>query len=207
MSQCAGRTRWRRFAAVLVAGVTAGSVLAIAMAQGVLAASFFISGQKFQIRVQKLTVSGFSLYSMIDVTRKHQLVPVLVSGSRRAALSGLCQSVVIDVPVLGPQTVKVTGGEERPVEASNLFLDVTSQSADQANFTDLDIGVAQGAISKGPVRPDDRNSRFFDPDLPGQQATSVSLTDVRLTAVAVSAATFDVPGLSAVLEQGRDECF
>jgi hypothetical protein len=103
--------------------------------------------------------------------------------------------------------VRLTGGEQRPIEASNLFLDVTSQSAGQANFTDLDIGVAQGAITKGPIRPGDRDSRFFDPDLPGQQAQSVSLTDVRVTAVAVSAATFDVPGLSAVIEQGRNECF
>ncbi|MEU6667073.1 DUF6230 family protein [Streptomyces sp. NPDC046727] len=207
MAHRVGRTRWRRFAAVLVPGVAACTALGIATAQGVLAASFFISGEKFQITADKLTASGFSLYSMVDVTREHEPVPVLVTGARHAALSGLCQSVVIDIPVLGPQTLRLTGGDERPIEASNLFLDVTSQSAGQANFRGLDIGVAQGAITKGPIRPGDRDARLFDPDLPGQQAQSVSLTDVRVTAVAVSAGTFDVPGLRAVLKRGRDECF
>jgi hypothetical protein len=206
MAHGVGRTRWRVFAAVLVPGVAACAALGIAMAQGVLAASFFISGEKFQITADKLIANGFSLYSTIDVTRKREPVPVLVTGARHAEISGLCQSVTIDLPVLGPQTLRLTGGDERPIEASELFIDATAEAAGQANFRDLDIGVAQGAITEGPVSPGDRKSRFFDPDLPGQQARSVTLTDVRVNAVAVSAATFDVPGLRAVLERGRHEC-
>jgi hypothetical protein len=160
-----------------------------------------------KISADTLNARGFSLYSMIDVTREREAVPVLVAGARHATLTGLCQSVVIDLPVLGPQTIRLTGGEVRPIEASNLFLDVTDQSAAQANFRDLDIGVAQGDITKGPIRPEDRKSRFFDPNLPGQQAKSVNLTNVRTIAYAVSADGFDVPGLRAVLEQGRHECF
>ncbi|MEW2157377.1 DUF6230 family protein [Streptomyces sp. NPDC007189] len=205
MSHCAGRTRWRRFAVVLLPGVAACAAVCIAMAQGVLAASFFISGRPFQVTADTLTARGFSLYGMVDVTRKHDLVPVVVSGFRRATVRGLCQSYVVDIPVLGTQTLRLTGGE-RPAEASDLFIDATSEMASGANFTGLDIGVAQGALTKGTVRPGDRDSRFFDPDGVSQQAVSTTLTDVRVNAVAVSAGTFSIPGLRVRLEHGNRAC-
>ncbi|MFE5030812.1 DUF6230 family protein [Streptomyces sp. NPDC056683] len=207
MSHRAGRTRWRRFAVVLVPGVAACAAVGVAMAQGALAASFFISGQQFQVAADRLTARGFSLYGMVDVTRKHELVPVVVSGFRHATLSGLCQSVVVDVPVLGTQTLRLTGGDGRPAEASNLFIDATSESVAEANFGSLDIGVAQGAVTKGPIRPGDRDSRFFDPDGVAQQSLTTTLDDVRVTAVAVSAGTLNVPGLRLRVEHGDHACF
>ncbi|MGW0204749.1 DUF6230 family protein [Streptomyces sp. NPDC003233] len=206
MSHRAGRTRWRRFAAVLVPSIAACAALGIAMGQGALAASFLISGQRFQVTADTLTARGLSIYGMVDVTRQGERVPVQVTGSRHSTISGLCESVVIDVPVLGPQTLKLTGGDERPVEASNLFLDTAFQSAGQAEFRGLDQGIAQGEITKGPINPGDRNSLFFDPNGFGQQATSVTLTDVHVTAVALSAGTFSIPGLRVRIEHGRHEC-
>jgi hypothetical protein len=185
----------------------AAAALGIGMAQGALAASFLISGQKFQVALDTLDVRGLSIYGMVDVTRKGALVPVVVTGASRAEISGLCQSVVVPIPVLGPYTLRVTGGERRRVEAKNLFLDATSLSSSQANFDDLDIGVAAGAVSKGPISRGDRNSRFFDPNGFAQQADSASLSDVRFTTVAVSAATFNVPDLAVRLRQGHHECF
>jgi hypothetical protein len=207
MSHSAGRTRWRRFAAILVPGVAASATIAVAMAQGALAASFLISGQKFQVSADTMTAHGVSIYGMVDVTRKGRLVPVVVTGARRASITGLCQSVVVDIPVLGPYTLRVTGGNERPAEASNLFLDATSQTADEVKFRDLDIGIAQGAITKGPINPGDRHSRFFDPDGFGQQAESSTLINVRWTTVAVTAGTFSIPGLFTRLKSGVHECF
>ncbi|MFF5017781.1 DUF6230 family protein [Streptomyces sp. NPDC001165] len=207
MSPRVGKTNWRRFAAFLVPSVAACAALGIAMGQGALAASFLISGKEFQVTADTLTARGFSVYGMVDVTRKGEHVPVLVTGSRHTTITELCQSVLIEIPVLGVQTFKLTGGSERPVEASNLFLDTTFQSAGQANFKGLDQGIATGEIFKGPINPGDRNSPYFDPNGFGQQATSVSLTDVRLTAVALSAGTFNIPGLRVHLEHGRHECF
>ncbi|MFI1069511.1 DUF6230 family protein [Streptomyces puniciscabiei] len=203
----AGRTCWRRFAAVLIPGIAASAALAIAMAQGALAASFFISGQRFQVTADTLTIRGFSLYGTVDVPKKGSPVPVLVVGARHATIRGLCQSVVVDVPVLGPQTLKLTGGNERPAKATSMFIDATSESVGQANFRGADLGVAQGAMTKGPVNPDDRDSRFFDPNGVGQQAVSATLTNVRVTAVAVSAGTLNIPGLHEQVKQGRHECF
>ncbi|MFD8419813.1 DUF6230 family protein [Streptomyces sp. NPDC059466] len=203
----AGRTSWKRFARVLVPSVMAAAALGVGMAQGALAASFLISGQKFQVALDTLDARGLSIYGTVDVTRQGTLVPVVVTGARRAEISGLCQSVVVPIPVLGPYTLRVTGGEHRRVEASDLFLDATTVTSTQANFNDLDIGVAAGAVSKGPISREDRNSRFFDPNGFAQQADSAVLKNVRFTTVAVTAATFNVPDLGVRLRQGHHECF
>ncbi len=202
-----GRTSWKRFAAVLVPSVTAAAALGISMAQGALAASFFISGQKFPVSVDTLNAHGLSIYGMVDVTRKGTLVPVVVTGASRAEISGLCLSVVVPIPVLGPYTLRLTGGGKSQVQAKNLFLDATSLSIGQANFDGIDIGVAAGAVSKGPINPADRNSRFFDPNGFAQQADSATFSDVQATTVAVSAATFNIPDLEVKLKPGQHECF
>ncbi|MEU7334774.1 MULTISPECIES: DUF6230 family protein [unclassified Streptomyces] len=206
MSHRVGGTSWRRFAAVLVPSVAACTGLGIAMAQGALAASFLISGQRFTVTADTLTARGVSIYSMVDLTKNHEPVPVVVTGLRHATIRGLCQSVAVDVPVLGTYTLRLTGGEGRPAEATNLFLDATLETAGQANFRDIDIGIAQGTITKGPVDPGDRNSQFFDPSGFGQQASSLTVNDLSVTVVAVSAATFDIPGLRLAVEKGSHEC-
>ncbi|MEU6370032.1 DUF6230 family protein [Streptomyces sp. NPDC046931] len=202
-----GRTCWKRFTGVLIAGVTTSAALGIGMAQGALAASFLISGERFQVAAHTLRARGVSIYPMIDVAKKGTLVPVVVLGFRKAYITGLCLSVELPVPVLGPYTLVLTGGERRRVEASNLFIDATSVSAAQANTTDIDIGVAAGAIRKGPINPGDRKSRFFDPNVFAQQAQSVFLADVRVTSVAVTAGTLNIPGLNLRLKPGRHRCF
>ncbi|MGW7366161.1 DUF6230 family protein [Streptomyces sp. NPDC054841] len=207
MSHGRGRTSWRRFAAILMPGVAAATALGITMAQGALAASFLISGRRFQVAVDRLAAQGLTIYGTVDVTRKGELVPVVVTGVRNAKIRGLCQSVVVDVPTLGPYTLRLTGGEREQAEARHLFLDATSALIGQANLQDVDIGVAAGSVTKGPINPDDRDSRFFDPDGVAQQAVSATLTDVEVTAVAVSAATFNIPDLGVRLKEGRHECF
>ncbi|MEU6097307.1 DUF6230 family protein [Streptomyces sp. NPDC047079] len=202
-----GRTCWTRFAAVLLPAVAAAAALGIGMAQGALAASFLISGQRFQITADTLRGRGASIYPLVDVTRKGALVPVVVLGFRHAEISRLCLSVELPVPMLGPYTLRLTSADGRRVEAANLFIDVTSVRAEQAHADDIDIGVAAGAVRKGPIDPGDRNSRFFDPNVFAQQAESVVLNDVRATSVATSAGTLNIPGLDLRIEQGRHRCF
>ncbi|GAA3909433.1 DUF6230 family protein [Streptomyces lannensis] len=202
-----GRTSWRRFGAILVPSLAAAAALGIGMAQGALAASFLISGQRFQLSADILSGRGVSIYPMVDVTRKGALVPVVVLGFRHAQINRLCLSVVIPIPVLGPYTLVVTGGTGRPVEAANLFIDATSVAAAQANTKNIDIGVAAGAVTKGPINPKDRNSRWFDPNVFAQQAQSVVLKNVRVISVATSAGTLNVPNFRMRVEQGNNPCF
>ncbi|MFE0510534.1 DUF6230 family protein [Streptomyces sp. NPDC058964] len=208
MSHSRGRTRWKRFALVMMPSTVAAAALAIGIAQGALAASFFISGDRFQIAADSLTARGLSIYGMVDVTREGRLVPVVVTGTRHATIRGLCQSVTVEVPVLGPYTLRLTGGDRgERAEARDLFVDATLLAATEASLKDLDIGVAAGSVTKGPIDPGDRNSRLFDPNGIAQQAVSATLTDVRYTAVAASAATFNIPDLRLDLDQGRNDCF
>ncbi|MEU2160147.1 DUF6230 family protein [Streptomyces sp. NPDC019208] len=207
MSHSIGRTRWKRFAAVLVPSVAAAAALGVGMAEGALAASFLISGRTFQISADTLDVRGLSIYGMVDVTRNGTPVPVTVTGFRHAEIGGLCQSVVVPIPVLGPYTLRLTGGEDERVEAKNMFIDSKTLTIGQAEFEDIETGVAAGAVAKGPINPGDRHSRYFDADGIAQQARSAELTDVQVTAVAVTAATLNVPDLTMRLKQGTRECF
>ncbi|MFI9645109.1 DUF6230 family protein [Streptomyces sp. NPDC052040] len=207
MPHHSGRTSWKRFAAVLLPSVLAAAVLGVGMAEGALAASFFISGQRFEIAADTLRGRGVSIYPLVDITRKGTLVPVVVLGFRHADISRLCLSVELPVPGLGPYTLRLTGDSGRQVEAANLFIDTTSVTADRSTADDIDIGVAAGSIHKGPIDPGDRNSRFFDPDVFAQQARSVVLTDVRAVSVAASAGTLNIPGLDLRIVQGSHRCF
>ncbi|WP_329579929.1 DUF6230 family protein [Streptomyces sp. NBC_01361] len=202
------RTRWKRFAAILVPSVAGAGVLTMTMAQGALAASFFISGDTFKIAADTLTGKGFSLYGMVDVTRKGKLVPVAVAGVRSAKIEGLCQSVLVPIPGLGSYTLRLSGGNhDRPATARNLFLDISLLQATDARLNDLDIGVAAGALTSGEVSPDDRDSKFFDPDSVAMQSTSTTLYNLHATGVATSLGSLDLPGAKVSLRSGADECF
>ncbi|MFI9273346.1 DUF6230 family protein [Kitasatospora sp. NPDC052896] len=206
MSQPFGRTRWKRFAVILLPSLAATAVLAAGVAQNVLAASFLISGEEFKLSADELHGEGFSLYGTVDLTREHVQVPVAVTGFESATIHGLCQSAVFPIPVLGPYTLRLTGGR-RPATAKGFFIDSKRLAADQASSHRLDIGVAAGSLTSGEVSPGDRDSRFFNPNSLAQQASSINLTNVRVTAVAVSAGSLDVPGLDVSLVRGRNECF
>ncbi|MFI6493470.1 DUF6230 family protein [Streptomyces sp. NPDC050564] len=207
MSHGCGRTRWKRFALFLLPSTVAAAALGIGMAQGALAASFFISGNRFQVAADTFAIRGLSIYGVVDVTRKGRHVPVVVTGARRATIKGLCQSVATEVPVLGLYTLRLTGGDRgEPVDARDMFLDMTSLAAGGSTFHDIDIGVAAGSVTKGPIDPGDR-AGLFDPNGFAQQAESATLTDVRSTVVAVSAATLNVPDLDLSLKQGSHNCF
>jgi hypothetical protein len=206
MSQRFGRTRWKRFAVILLPCLAATAALTASVAQNALAASFLISGEEFKLSADELVGEGFSLYGTVDFTREQVPVPVSVTGFRSATIRGLCQSAVFPIPVLGPYTLRLTGSRQ-PATTKEFFVDAKHLAADQSNAHNLDIGVAAGALTKGEVSPGDRDSRFFDPNSLAQQASSITLTNLRVIAVAVTAGTLAVPGLDVALVRGRAECF
>ncbi|MGW2251041.1 DUF6230 family protein [Kitasatospora sp. NPDC001660] len=206
MSQRFGRTRWKRFAVILLPCLAATAALAAGVAENALAASFLISGEEFKLSADELRGEGFSLYGTVDLTREHDPVPVMVTGFESATIQGLCQSAVFPIPVLGPFTLRLTG-DKRAATVKEFFVDAKHLAADRSSAHRIDIGVAAGALTKGGISRGDRDSRFFDPNSPAQQASSINLTGLRVTAVAVAADRFDVPGLGVSLVRGRDECF
>ncbi|MFH0242325.1 DUF6230 family protein [Streptomyces sp. HK10] len=199
-----GGTRWKRFAVVMVPSVAATAAVGVALAQGALAASFSVSGQQAKVSVDRLDGKGFVQYGTIDTVHGGKKVPVAVSAFKSAELRGLCQSVVIPVPVFGDVSVKLNAGNDgKVVEAKNLYIDLDQLDAD-ATFKNINIGVSANDTSKGPGLKDG------DAVLPGsfaQEADEAVLIDVKQMSWATSAGTFKLSGLSLNVAKGKNECF
>lgn len=199
-----GKTSWRRFAVVMVPSVAATAAVGIALGQGALAASFSISGQNFKVAVDRLDGEGFVQYGTVNKQHGGKKIPVAVSAFRTAKISGLCQSVVVPVPAFGDLSLKLRAGNgSKKVEASNLYIDADSLGAD-AEFRNINIGVAAGDSTKGPGIGDGDNTA---PGSFAQEAESATLKDVRQNAWATNAGTFKLSGLKLDVKKGKDECF
>lgn len=199
--QVTGKVRWRRFAVLAVPGFAVTAALAVALADGALAASFAVSGQEFKIRAQSMEGDGFAQYGGVDRNARGKLLPVAVTAIKSAKIHSLCQSVVTTLPVLGDISLQLTaGGGGKPVEAENLFLDATQMSGD-AVFKDIEIGRDASTLNKGPTNAQGLQDAF------GQQAKRIDISDVKQTAWATNAGTFKLSGLDMTIGLGRKECF
>ncbi|GAA2343164.1 hypothetical protein GCM10010246_30810 [Streptomyces cuspidosporus] len=155
------------------------------------------------MRVDELDGRGFVQYGTLDTQHGGKRVPVAVSAFKNAKISGLCQSVVVPVPLFGDVSLKLTAGYgKEKVEAKNLFIDLDQLDAD-AVFKGINIGVAAGDTTKGPKN--DTNKK--DPGSFAQEADRALLSDVKQTAWATSAGTFKLSGLSMKVSKGKNECF
>ncbi|MFI6208969.1 DUF6230 family protein [Streptomyces sp. NPDC051041] len=215
-SQVRGGTRWKRFAVVMVPSVAATAAIGVALAQGALAASFSVSGQSFKVTAKELNGTGFSQYGAIDqgytLTGDEVKHPVAVSVFETARIERMCQSVVTPgIPVLGSVSLQLTAGDssnpDRQVRAKNLYIDVEDLGAD-AEFGNIDIGVAGKDISRGPgMKAGEVQNKQANPFGFAQQAETARLTDVKQTAWATTAGTFKLPGLKMSLKKGVHECY
>ncbi|MFF8641625.1 DUF6230 family protein [Streptomyces sp. NPDC015345] len=204
-----GGTRWKRFAVVMVPSVAATAAIGVALSQGALAASFSVSGQSFKVSADKLDGRGMVQYGGVDVgvdmEGKKAAHPVSVSAFKKAKITNMCQSVVTHIPVLGDVTLQLrAGGGKTPVVAKNLYIDVAQLDAD-AEFRNINIGVAAGESTKGPGMKGGKEQA--NPNGFAQEADRAILTDIEQTAWATSAGTFKLSGLNMKLHKGKKECF
>ncbi|MFJ5546521.1 MULTISPECIES: DUF6230 family protein [unclassified Streptomyces] len=195
-----GKVGWRRFAVLTVPALAVTAGLAIALANGALAASFAVSGQQFKVSADSLTGTGFAQYGGIDTNAREDLLPVAVTAIKKAELHNLCQSVVTTLPVIGDISLNLTAGKKTPVQATDLFVDATQLSGD-ALFHNIEIGRDASTMDKGPDGAQGMQDLF------GQQADDVSITHLHQTAWATNAGTFSLSGLSMSVSKGKKECF
>ncbi|MEL5959089.1 DUF6230 family protein [Streptomyces sp. NPDC127117] len=211
-SQVRGGTRWKRFALVMVPSVVATAAVGVGLAQGALAASFSVSGQSFKVRADKLVGHDFVQYGSVatgmDPEGKNGAHAVAVSGFSDATITNMCQSVVTpNLPFgLGNVTLQLKAGTdpEKPVEATNLYLDVAELDAD-AYFEHIDIGVAAGDMGKPGIQAG--TEKAVNPNGFAQRAKTATLTNVKQTAWATTAGTFKLSNLSLRLHSGVKECY
>lgn len=204
-----GGTRWKRFALVMVPSVAATAAIGIGLAQGALAASFSISGQEFKVKAKSLTGTNFVQYGSVasgkTLDGKDFAAPVAVSGFKTATIVNMCQSVVTpNVPFIGSVSLELRAGqdENHPVEATDIYLDVSDLKADAA-FEDIDIGVAAGQLKDPGIQPGTRANPYGF----AQRARVAKLTGVEQKAWATTAGTFKLSGLQLKLHKGVKECF
>ncbi|UNO42327.1 DUF6230 family protein [Streptomyces sp. MST-110588] len=195
-----GRVSWRKFAVLSVPGFAATAALAIALANGALAASFAVSGQQFKVSADSLEGNGFAQYGSVDRNARDELLPVAVTAIKSAELHNLCQSVVTTLPIIGDISLNLSAGKKKPVEATNLFVDATQLSGN-ADFDNIEIGRDASTLDKGPETAQGMQDLF------AQQADKVKITKLRQTAWATNAGTFKLSGLSMNITKGKKECY
>jgi hypothetical protein len=198
-----GRTRWRRFAALLVPSAIATGAIVFGLANGAIAASFAVSGQTFKVSADRLEGSGFEQWGGIAAEKgcdpatnplNPKCHPVAVSAIASADLTNLCQSV--KVPGLPVTLVIRAGGGGNPAHADGLLIDMDGL-AGNATFENIKIG---------------RDASDLDPHAQpgsfGQNADSVVITDLKQIARSTSAGSFTLPGMKLNVKiGGSHECF
>jgi hypothetical protein len=205
-AQVLGGTRWKRFGLVMVPTVVAAATLTVLMGKGAIASSFAVSGSRFEVSADQLTGYGFAQYGTIDNgagsngsgSAAH---PVAVSGIASATITNLCQSVTIPHTPLGTLVLRITAGTgSTPVKASNLLVDADTLQGN-ATFENIAIGQDASTLTKGGPDAKGMLGTF------GQQADKVVITNLRQTAWATTAGTFQLSGLNLAIGTGQKQCF
>lgn len=208
-----GRTRWRRFLMVMAPAYAAIAGIVYLVLTGSLAVTFAISGTPFTVTADRLQSTGvdgngmaFYQFGEINFQGDGTAVAQVESVIPSAQLNNLCQSVTVF-----PLTLRITAGTaaDRPVTASNLTVDVSQLQAGSAQFSNINIGQDLHEFTnpqlRFPISRGDENGGSGGPNVTtdqvpqgwfGQTATSVTITDLRQTANATSAASFTLPNLN-----------
>jgi hypothetical protein len=121
----------------------------------------------------------------------------------------MCQSVVTPkVPFIGNVSLELRAGTDNgePVYAKDIYLDVSSLKAD-AEFGNIDIGVAAGSLPKSQGKPGIQPGTQANPYGFSQRAETATLKNVEQKAWATTAGTFKLPDLKLSLHKGTKECF
>lgn len=195
-----GRTRWKRFAAVMVLGGLGAGVLTVGLSQGALAASFTVSGTPYKAKIDKLDATGVVQYGDVDRSSK-SAHPVLVNGFRKATADNFCQSILLPgIPGVGDMTIKLSAPGVGGFNADNLVLGVQDVTAN-LTLNNVEIGRDAGQLDKGPGNAKGAPGGF------GIQADSAELTDVRQLAWSTTASTLRLNQVGIHVTAGANECY
>lgn len=206
-NQVQGRTRWRRFAAVMIPAAVVAGGLMTGVANGKVPVALNVSGASFKISASSLSGNGFSqygsVYTKVGETFPKQGHAVAAAAIKKATIHDLCQSVVQPLPWGGTVTLVIKAGSDpqNPVTADDLLIGMDFLAGD-ATFNDIEIGTDASQLSQGGVP----NSTGV-PGSFGQEAVSVEIKDLKQRAFTTHAGVFRLNGLTMQLVSGSQECF
>ncbi|MGX8904223.1 DUF6230 family protein [Streptomyces netropsis] len=194
-----GRTAWRRALPVAMVALTLMACMAVAMAQGVMAASFAVSGTSFQISARKLTGQGLAVFPAVNRAAAGAGRPAARIGLGSATLTDLCESTRIRTPV-GTVTFRLTaGGQHGPVTADDLVIDADDLTGD-ARFGRVEIGRDASTLDAVPAFQGERGEF-------GLQARGVEVSGIRTHAHSATGGNFRLNGLALGVRLGDEPCF
>ncbi|MET7710028.1 DUF6230 family protein [Micromonospora sp. NPDC005413] len=196
-----GRTRWRRFVAMVVPTTAAVGAILFGMSTGAIASDVTVSGQTFKIGAARLEGDGFKQYGGVvrEKGEDGKTRPIAVAEISSAELYSLCQSVRSDLPGL-PVVLTINAGEgKEPARAKDLLIAMDSLDGN-ATFTNIKIGRdatdLNATAQKGSF---------------GQNSDHVTITNLQQVSRYTTAATFNLVGLRLKVNVGDDakgkECF
>lgn len=204
-----GRTRWGRFSVVFAVAAVAIVALGLAIAKGLLAASFNVNNQPFQIQSAGLNGSGFGAI-MDDVTKDNadgttDGQAVARAGFETADLDGLCAAVHQDVLGL-PFTLRISAGDPTDgvadINAGDLILDGESVQAD-ATMSALALGKSADDVVMG----SSTQSLGGTAGNFGLQASTANLSGLNASAYATTiAGSIQLNDLALGIESGTNNC-
>ena len=184
-----GRTRWRRFAVMLVPSLGAAGALIGLTASGVLASSISVSGQAFTVKASQLQGTGFAQYGSVLPTAAGPK-PVAVSVIQGADLTNLCQSVTSPTPI-GDVTLRLTAGDNGTAAHADNMVVAADQLSGDATFHNIVIGQDAGQLGVGSSTVPAPQPGGF-----GQMASDVTISNLNQNTWLTTAGTFSLPNLS-----------
>lgn len=217
-AQVLGGTKWKRFALVMVPTVGVAGALTVAMANGVLASSFAVSGQAFKVTADTLDGTTFVQSGDVIPTADGQAHPVAVAGIKSATITNMCQSVNVPLklPVIGGVnlTIVLRAGQSSPVTASNLVLDTNQVNSSEADFTGVNIGASAADVdAKTQIAgwqkhdPTTLQPTAYQAGDFAQVVDHAVLNHVKQTAYSTTAGSMTLPGLSISASFNGIECY
>jgi hypothetical protein len=190
------RSRGGRVALAAVPVAVVASVLMGGVAQGAVPVSFAVSGSQFQIGASRLDGTGFSQYGGVTQDTAGGEHSVAIANIKSATLSDLCQSIVTETPLGTVGVLIKAGGGGNPATASDLQLGMTGLRGD-SSFGNIRIGVDASTVNT--------DAKGDAGDF-GQDADTVTITNLQQTAWSTQASVFNLTGMTLELTDG-ETCF
>ncbi|MEU8118344.1 DUF6230 family protein [Spirillospora sp. NPDC049024] len=199
----AGRTRWRRFAAIQVPALAVAAVMAVGMLTGALPVSAALRGKTdIKLSIARLSTNAGGSFPRFFQTRDGDRRTVVAVALRDTWGEGICASGKVSSP-LGPRTMRITTEPGQRLRLSELQLALESID---------DVEVAGGTIALG--RGGTTKVRGLG-DIPVQTGPPgtlpITATDLRLRIHGqvrwVTASGLQLAGITMTMGREVKECF
>ncbi|MEU9193118.1 DUF6230 family protein [Streptomyces hundungensis] len=191
-------TDWRRFALVATVAAVLGAAVASTTTAIALPVSFAVAGSSFQVSAERLHGVGAVQFASFTQGASGPAHPVAIAGINSARITRLCQSSVAHTP-FGAVTLTIRSGDDEPVEAHDLVLDLDHLDGD-LRFGHAELG--RDAATLDAVAGLHGLSGAY-----GQQARTLDIGRMRLTSWSVTAGSFDLRGAHMSVRKGTHPCF